>query len=393
MLYPDESKNQVNRGSIMSLNLSYIISGACIGLIIFIALAHGAHAAECTDLIGCGGSNNDGWNGDAKLDEIGNPEASQPQAPSAKIPQLSRVKRWNQSAYGFGTGQNNANAKADSASKVAQKSLTTESASTNAANKNAAVERSEKSRRMLASMDAISSSDILVDVSESSPKHIKGSIVLPYTEFDNLPGIPKSPAEIAQVLGNAGISRNDSVVLYGECLPCGGGPSLATYVYWIMKSMGHENVKVLDGNVEDWEASGRATTNESAIITSKVYVYKVMPDFSATYEFVKNGNAQIVDARTPEEYGMGNIPGSINICYDRILNNRTIKSDSDLQKVFAILSKSRPVIVYTNTGVKASVVWFALGMMGYDAKLYSWQNWVENEPHQAPKGNSTNATA
>lgn len=374
----------------MSLNLSYFISGAFIGLIIFIALAHGAHAAECTDLIGCGSSNNDGWSGLAKLDEIGKPEASQSQASSAKIPQLSRVKRWNQSAYGFGTDQNNA--LANSTPKTSQKSLTTESAS-KVANDNAAVVRSEKSWRMLASMDSISSSDILVDVSESSPKHIKGSIVLPYTEFDNLPGIPKSPAEIAQVLGNAGISQTDSVVLYGECLPCGGGPSLATYVYWIMKSLGQKNVKVLDGNVEDWEASGRAATNESAIKSSKVYVPKVVPDFSATYEFVKNGSAQIIDARTPDEYAMGSIPGSINICYDRILNNRTIKSDSDLQKVFAILSKSRPVVVYTNTGVKASVVWFALEMMGYDAKLYSWQNWVENEPQQAPKGNSTNATA
>ena len=125
--------------------------------------------------------------------------------------------------------------------------------------------RSDKSRRMLASMNDISISDILVDVSDNASRHIKGSIVLPYTEFDVVPGIPKTPSEIAQVLGNAGISRNDSVVLYGECLPCGGGPSLATYVYWIMKSMGHENVRVLDGNVEDWAAAGRETTNESGI--------------------------------------------------------------------------------------------------------------------------------
>lgn len=373
------------------MNLSYIISGACIGLIMFIAMANGAHAAECTDLIGCDSSNNDGWSGLAKLDEIGKPEATQPQAPSAKIPELSRTKRWNQSAYGFGNEQSNA--QSNTVPKAAQKSLTTKSTSKNTANENAAAVRSDKSWRMLASIENISSSDILIDVSENSTKHIKDSIVLPYIEFDLGPGIPKSPEEIAQILGNAGISRNDSVVLYGECMPCGGGPSLATYVYWIMKSMGHENVRVLDGNVEDWEASGGETTNESAIRTSKVYVSEVTPDFSATYDLVKRGNAQIVDARTPQEYGTKNIPGSINLDYDKVLNNRTIKGDSDLTRVFAILSKNRPVVVYTNTGVKASVVWFALEMMGYDAKLYSWQNWQANEPQQAPAGNSTNATA
>ncbi|MGA9099660.1 MAG: rhodanese-like domain-containing protein [Methanotrichaceae archaeon] len=374
------------------MNSNYIILGAFIGLFVLVALVYGAHAAECTDLIGCDSSNaNSGWNGDAKLDEIGNPQAEQSQAPSAKIPELSREKRWNMPGYGFGNETNKTST--NNAPEVAQTSLPTESTPTNAANDNADLQRSEESRRMLASMDDISSSDILVDVSDNSTKHIKGSVVLPYTEFDLDPGIPKSPTEIAQILGNAGISRNDSVVLYGECLPCGGGPSLATYVYWIMKSIGHENIRVLNGTVEDWAAAGRETTNESAIRPSKVYEPKVNPDFSASYDYVKGGSAQIVDARTIPEYGAGNIPGSINIDYDRVLNNRTIKSDSDLKKVFAILSKDRPVVVYTNTGVKASVVWFALEMMGYDAKLYSWQDWLENQPHQAQQGNATNATA
>jgi len=372
------------------MNSNYIILGAFIGLFVLVALVYGAHAAECTDLIGCD-SNSGGWNGDAKLDEIGNPQAEQSQVSSAKIPELSREKRWNMPGYGFGNETNKTST--NTAPEVAQNSTTTASTPTNAANDNADLQRSEQSRMMLASMDNISSSDILVDVSEDSTKHIKGSVVLPYTEFDLDPGIPKSPTEIAQVLGNAGISRNDSVVLYGECLPCGGGPSLATYVYWIMKSIGHENVRVLNGTVDDWEAAGGETTNESAIRPARVYVPEVMPDFSASYDYVKGGNAQIVDARTVPEYAAGNIPGSINLDYDRVLNNRTIKSDSDLKKVFAILRKDRPVVVYTNTGVKASVVWFALEMMGYDAKLYSWQDWFENQPQQAQQYYTTNATA
>jgi thiosulfate/3-mercaptopyruvate sulfurtransferase len=29
--------------------------------------------------------------------------------------------------------------------------------------------------------------------------------------------------------------------------------------------------------------------------------------------------------------------------------------------------------------MKASVVWFALEMMGYDARLYSYQDWAANQ--------------
>ena len=37
-------------------------------------------------------------------------------------------------------------------------------------------------------------------------------------------------------------------------------------------------------------------------------------------------------------------------------------------------------MVYTNVGVEASLVWFALNLSGYDARLYSWRDWVENQP-------------
>ena len=58
----------------------------------------------------------------------------------------------------------------------------------------------------------------------------------------------------------------------------------------------------------------------------------------------------------------------------------SVKPQEDLQKVFAKLEKDRPVVVYTNVGVEASLVWFALNLSGYDARLYSWRDWLENQP-------------
>jgi len=69
----------------------------------------------------------------------------------------------------------------------------------------------------------------------------------------------RSIEEISQILGAAGISNEDCIIVYGECMPCGGGPAPATLVYWMMKSLGHEKVKVLDGTVKDWAAAGKPT--------------------------------------------------------------------------------------------------------------------------------------
>ena len=240
---------------------------------------------------------------------------------------------------------------------------------------NATLERSAEFKQMLVPITDVSSSDLLLDISENSTRHIEGSVVIPYTNFI-VGGLLKSVPDIAQILGGAGISREDSIVIYGECMPCGGGPAPATFVYWIMKCLGHEKVRVLDGTVEEWAASGLPTTNESTIKPPKNYTPTFTPDLIATSDYVESGEATIVDARPFQEFNTSSIPGAINIPYESVLNNRTIKNETALKRVFADLNKDRPVVVFTDTGIKASVVWFTLKMLDFDAKLYSWQDWV-----------------
>lgn len=245
-------------------------------------------------------------------------------------------------------------------------------------------ERSPAFTAMLMPISAVSRSDVLLDISENSTRHIKGSVVIPYTSFIRGGGLLKSVPEISKILGDAGISPDDKLVVYGECMPCGGGPAPATYVYWMMKCLGHKDVKVLDGNIDDWAAAGLSTTNRSSVRPITNYTPTFNPQFIATYELVKSGKAQIVDARPFQEFNSSSIPGSVNIPYDKVLENRTIKSEAALRDVFAGLNRDRPVVVFTDTGIKASVVWFALELMGYEAKIYSWQDWLNN---QNPEGN------
>jgi thiosulfate/3-mercaptopyruvate sulfurtransferase len=251
---------------------------------------------------------------------------------------------------------------------------------------NGIADRSLSFRAMLKSIEEVSTSDVLLDISQNSTKHIKDSIAIPYTDFTQAGGPPKSGLEISNILGAAGISHDDHVVIYGECMPCGGGPAPATYVYWILKTMGQENVSVLDGNIDDWAAAGLPTSNESEVRPATNYTPELNLESVGSYEYVKSGEAQLVDARTFQEFNVSSIPKAINIPSDSVLDNKTIKNETALKSVFIDLNRDKPVVVFTNTGVKASVVWFALELMGYDAKLYAYQNWVANKAYEGNLG-------
>ena len=239
-------------------------------------------------------------------------------------------------------------------------------------------ERSDEFKQMLVPIADVSSSDLLLDISENSTRHIQDSIVIPYTDFI-MDGIFKSVPEITQILVGAGISRNDSIVIYGECMPCGGGPAPATYIYFMMKCLGHENIRVLDGTIEDWAAAGLPTTNESMTKPPANYTPMFTTDPMASYDYVKSGEANIVDARSFHTFNLSSIPEAVNIPSDNVLINGSIKNETALKEVFANLTKDEPVVVFTDTGITASVVWFSLKMLGYDAKLYSWRDWLANQ--------------
>ena len=355
-------------------------------LVVLLALANGVKAGEAY-CDACKGDS--GWSGAAKLDEIGNPDAIKKSESMSGLntAQKNRVGIWSKPLAGFeAENSNKQNNASNSEKSVLEKPAKSVSKS---AEENATIVRSNDSKKMLVSLEDVNSSCILLDISENATEHISGSIAVPYTRFLS-EGNLRSVDEISQILGSAGISNEDCIIIYGECMPCGGGPAPATLAYWMMKSLGHENVKVLDGTVKDWAAAGKPNSIEVTTMPPKNYTGVFTPDFMATYDYVKSQAPQIVDARSMQEFGNGSIPSAINIPYESMISNGRIKEEAKLKRIFAILSKDRPVVVYTGQPTKGSVAWFALELMGYDAMLYSYENWQYNEAaSQASSGNAT----
>lgn len=232
----------------------------------------------------------------------------------------------------------------------------------------------------LVSPSGVTANDVILDISPNATEYIEGSVNLNYEEFMGSGWSLKPLPELAKLLGDAGISANDSVVIAGECLPCGGGPSPAVFTYWLLKYLGHEKVRVLDGSIDDWAAAGLNVSDAPALRQQTNYTPTLKSDLLASYDFVLNGGAQIVDARPARDFGIGSIPEAINIPYEDVVENERIRPEEDLKQIFLGLDKDRPVVVYTNVGVEASLVWFALTLSGYDARLYTWKDWLENQP-------------
>lgn len=311
------------------------------------------------------------WESEAANFAAGLPVADNSNAPTVYTAKVARESNPSLKSFGFENATDNANS--NSAKNDPQQS----SQSTPRVQ---ASQRSESFAQALAPLSDASGSGIVLDISPNSTEYIAGAININYEDFLGEDKQLKPLSEIARILGDAGISEDDPVKIYGECQPCGGGPSAATYVYWMMKYLGHKNVKLLDGGIDDWVAARLPTQDEPVVLPKKSYTPSIRPELLSTYDYVKSGSVQIIDARTAEEYDAGSIIGSINIPYDKVLDGKEIKDEAALKKLFAGLAKDRPVVVYTNTGVKASMVWFSLDLLGYDARLYTWQDWITHQP-------------
>lgn len=357
--------------------LSSCYAGAgIVALLAILLLANGAFGGEAF-CDACKGDS--GWSGEKALDQIGNPDAGKiPESGGLSTAQKNRVGIWNKPLAGFNDSETAGAAQASDANNSSSQEAAT-TAPIKRPEENTTIVRSEMALRMLAPLVEAANGTIYLDISEKAEDHISGSVFIPYTEFLNGTNV-RSEDELVTILGESGISRDDPVIIYGECMPCGGGPAPATFVYWVMRSLGHENVRVLDGAIGNWSAAGLPTSKDATLLPAKSFTAEINPDFAASYSYVDSGQAQIVDARTIQEFGNNSIPGAINIPYEGVISDNRLKDESKLERVFGILDKEKPVVVYTNTGVKASVVWFALSMLGYDAKLYSYENyWINQE--------------
>jgi len=224
--------------------------------------------------------------------------------------------------------------------------------------------------QILKPLDALSEDEVAVDVSanrSAGQPHLRGAVDIPYRAFFYENGSLRSIPELASLLGSAGISEKDELMIYSDTFASGE----ATAVLWALKYLGHEQARVLDGGLDNWiGASLPLESLESSPVPPAVYNASPRIELLADYDYVISGQAHLVDARGFQEWGGARIGNATWISAEDVLAEGRLKAGEELNATFARLEKGRPVVVYSDDICEASVVWFALRVMGYDARIY-----------------------
>lgn len=232
------------------------------------------------------------------------------------------------------------------------------------------------SPHMLKSLDSLSEGEVALDVSSRcSPgqSRIRGAVNIPARDFFQDNGSLRNISELAGLLGQAGISSSDSIMIYGESF--GSGESTA--VLYALRSLGHEKARALDGGLDNWMAASLPMESRETVRSPNGYIPGSPLEAPADYDLVRSGSVQLIDARRIQDFGKEKIGNASWISPESLLAEGRLKAD--LNDTFARLKANQTAVVYSDDIFGASIVWFALELMGYDARVYRWQDWQEHE--------------
>lgn len=232
------------------------------------------------------------------------------------------------------------------------------------------------SPQMLKPLNSLSGDEVALDVSASRSSglpRIRGAVSIPARSFFYENGTLRDISDLSGLLGQAGISRSDPVTVYSDSF----GSGEATAVLYALRCLGHEQAKALDGGLDNWMGASLPLESRETARSPKSYIPGSPLETMADYDQVESGRVQMVDARRIQDFGREKIGNASWISPESLLEEGRLKSG--LNNTFARLNASRPVVVYSDDIFGASLVWFALKLMGYDAGIYRWQDWQEHE--------------
>lgn len=204
-------------------------------------------------------------------------------------------------------------------------------------------------------------------------------------------------AGFAELLSRKGISRDDTVVIYGDKTNW-----WAAYALWVFTLFGHEDVRLLDGGRAKWEAEGREYTTEATVRPATDYPVVERDDTTVRAfkdDVLAHLGSPLIDVRSPEEFSgerttapaypeegalrAGHIPSAQNVPWSKaVAEDGTFRPLAELKALYeegAGLTSGDSVIAYCRIGERSSHTWFALthllgyeGVRNYDG---SWTEW------------------
>jgi thiosulfate/3-mercaptopyruvate sulfurtransferase len=179
---------------------------------------------------------------------------------------------------------------------------------------------------------------------EYTKSHVPGAVwvnVKTWQELGKKDGGFHDAKAWSQKVSELGIQRDSSVIVYGSA------PTDTARIWWMLKYVGVQDVKILNGGWSLWVKEKQPTDDT----VPKVESAKFEPDFQADRleeidtlkKSLKDSKVTIVDTRSPDEFSGkevrgkqgGHIPGSKHLEWKELLaENGRYKTPDQLRELF-----------------------------------------------------------
>lgn len=191
---------------------------------------------------------------------------------------------------------------------------------------------------------------------------------------------------------NLGINSTSNVVIYDR-----QGIYSSARAWWMFKTMGHQNVSVLNGGLPAWISAKLPVANLQSETHNKGD-FKVNRNTLMVWDYqqvntnIKVKSHCVIDARSEERFlgirpeprpqtKSGHIPGSISLHYQKLLDNGFLKSEEEIKQIFnALNNKGKPLVFSCGSGVTACILYLAAYLyLTNEIAVYdgSWTEWGE----------------
>lgn len=234
-----------------------------------------------------------------------------------------------------------------------------------------------------------------VDVSRAAYEqgHIPGAVLWnAYVDLRHPDYTPIDADEFERLFSSSGLTPEKTVVCYGYGAHLG---------FWLLRSFGHERVRVMDGPRDKWLDAGYGWSDEVPALAPAQYARSHQSQLGSSRATVQGlvgaPDPVILDVRSEAEYDgdrfwpsgatedagrAGHIPGSVHLPIEKLrTEDGRFREPDEMRAVLREhgVTPDRRIVVYCTIGNRASQAWFALNhLLDYsDADVYygSWAEW------------------
>jgi thiosulfate/3-mercaptopyruvate sulfurtransferase len=225
--------------------------------------------------------------------------------------------------------------------------------------------------------------------------HIPGAVYL-HTETLRISrgGVPAqllSPQRLAEILGAIGIGNEHTVVIYSSGAE-GDFFAHATYVAFVLESLGHRAIGILDGGFEKWQSENRPITQQVPRIATARFKPRpnrsMLLDAEQLWKGIQQKSLQVLDARNPQLFAKGHIPSAQNaFLRDNLKGDKALTWRDKTELLNRLqqmgIDPNKPIVAYCTSGREASQLWFTLRYVLElpQVQIYpgSWIDWTARQ--------------